>query len=238
MGVYFRRGPMLFRLTANVRDRLRLQQIIRAGHEFDETGSLDPCDFVRLLEGSRFSKSEPAAIRVMTIHQSKGLEFDIVVLPELDERLLQTPSAAVGYSEAGGQADRVVVWRSKEARALLPKPLQLAFEETIHRQVSETLCTLYVAMTRAVHSLHMLIQPTAKPTKTYSGQIRAALCDQPEAEPDTTLYEYGDALWYLQHPELTASSKHRKPGTAESAGLIQPSDESNWPPCPTGDAED
>ncbi len=129
MGVYFRRGPMLFRLTANVRDRLRLQQIIRAGHEFDETGSLDPCDFVRLLEGSRFSKSEPAAIRVMTIHQSKGLEFDIVVLPELDERLLQTPSAAVGYSEAGGQADRVVVWRSKEARALLPKPLQLAFEE-------------------------------------------------------------------------------------------------------------
>ncbi len=147
----------------------------------------------------------------MTIHQSKGLEFDIVVLPELDEKLLQTPNAAVGFAERGGSADRVVVWRSRESRALLPQPLRDAFDETIHRQVSETLCTLYVAMTRAVHSMHMLIQPAKKPGKTYSGLIRAALCENLPADAETVLYENGHPEWYRSLPEMMTASHHPAP---------------------------
>ena len=83
-----------FATSARLRDRLRLQQIVAQGWQFDQTGSLNPCDFVRLLENSKFQKSEPAQVRVMTIHQSKGLEFDIVVLPDLDVPIFKAPDAA------------------------------------------------------------------------------------------------------------------------------------------------
>jgi ATP-dependent helicase/nuclease subunit A len=87
------------RSSCSQRDLLRLQQVVAAGWQFDRAPSMNPADFVRLLENSRFSKSEPAPVRVMTIHQSKGLEFDIVVLPELDGTLFQAPAAAAGDLE-------------------------------------------------------------------------------------------------------------------------------------------
>ena len=58
---------------------------------------------------------------------------------------------------------------------------------------------LYVAMTRAVHSLDMIIAPS-KPNekkwpKTYAGLLRSAMAPGQGAEPETTLYELGDAAW-------------------------------------------
>ena len=67
-------------------------------------------------------------------------------------------------------------------------------------EVSESLCVLYVAMTRAVHALHMIIAP-AKPNekclpKTFAGLLRATLAAGPPAAGGVTLYEHGDPQWY------------------------------------------
>ena len=47
------------------------------------------------VEQTRVSAASPAAVRVMTIHQSKGLEFDAVFLPELESGLIGQPDAFV-----------------------------------------------------------------------------------------------------------------------------------------------
>ena len=41
-------------------------------------------DFVQLVQQKRIERPQAAKIRVMTVHQSKGLEFDAVILPELE----------------------------------------------------------------------------------------------------------------------------------------------------------
>ena len=191
------------RAYCSSRDVLRLQQVVAAGWQFDESPSLNAADFVRLLEGSRFMKSEPAAVRVMTVHQSKGLEFDIVVLPELDGKLFQPPPAAAGGNAAGEPPAYVSIWRSKELRSLLPVPLQQAFEQTIASDLSEAMCLLYVAMTRAVHALHMLIPPisSTRTPKNYAGLLLASLTDDQQAPANKRLFENGDPEWFLSVPQ-------------------------------------
>ncbi len=194
----------------STRDRLRLSQITAEGLAFDEAGSLNPADFVRLLENSRFQKSERSPVRVMTIHQSKGLEFDRVVLPELEAPLFRTPQAAYTGPDAGSQADRVCVWTSRALWPMLPDSLQQAFADTELRNVAESLCLLYVAVTRAKHDLTMLIQPTnpARPPKTFAGLLVAALADSPADQPLSILFSSGNEHWYT---ELPAMLQHRLP---------------------------
>ena len=195
--------------------------MVSQGWLFDATGSLNPCDFVRLLENSKFQKSEPAPVRVMTVHQSKGLEFDVVILPEIDGQLFQSPQAAFTSEKAGEAPDRVCVWSKKSLRPLLPESLQKAFEDTISRQVAESLCVFYVALTRAKHAMHMLCPPimSDKPPKTYAGLLMAALSGGNQAPPSTTLYETGDPVWFIELPELQVAEA--QPRTAAKAIVPQ-----------------
>jgi ATP-dependent exoDNAse (exonuclease V) beta subunit len=66
--------------------------------------------------------------------------------------------------------------------------------------VSESLCVLYVALTRAVHALHMIIPPSSPNERnlprSHLGLLRAALTDGGAAPPDQALYSLGDAEWY------------------------------------------
>jgi ATP-dependent helicase/nuclease subunit A len=190
------------KLDCSRRDRMRLRQVVAAGWQFDGSPSLNPSDFVRLLETSRFASADVAAVRVMTIHQSKGLEFDVVVLPELDADIVRTPAVAVGRQDAEQPPDRVCIWRSQALLPMLPKSLQEAFHQTRDRQITESLCLLYVALTRAVHALHLLAMPitSSKLPRTFQGLLVAALTEDGTAEPETVLYESGDPEWYHSVP--------------------------------------
>jgi ATP-dependent exoDNAse (exonuclease V) beta subunit len=207
------------------RDRLRLSQIASEGWAFDELGSLDPCEFIRLLEVSRFQKSEPAPVRVMTVHQSKGLEFDIVVLPELDTPLFRHPSAAVTGPAPAAPPDRVCVWMNQDLRRLLPASLQQAFTDTMARGVAENLCVFYVAMTRARHALLLLSQPLKSRSlpATWGGILLATLTDKRQADESELLFETGDPEWSRNIPHFsTAAILHRRTAEVPKIRLAPP----------------
>ncbi|MFM7059053.1 MAG: UvrD-helicase domain-containing protein [Planctomycetota bacterium] len=192
----------------SARDRLRLSQVVAEGWSFEELGALDPSDFVRLLEQSRFQRSEPAAVRVMTVHQSKGLEFDIVVLPQLDAKLFKHPQAAWTGPSPAAAPDRVCIWVSKELRSVLPQNLQEAFADTTARMVTESLCLFYVALTRARHALLLLTPPITQKTLpgTFAGLLMATLTDKQQAGESELLYEAGAENWSEQLPQLAVAS--------------------------------
>jgi ATP-dependent helicase/nuclease subunit A len=208
--------------ACNHRDILRLQQIVGVGWQFDQSPSLNPSDFVQLLENSRLSKSESASVRVMTVHQSKGLEFDIVVLPELDGSLFRTPNAAAGSASPDAAPDQVCVWRNKAVRSLLPASLQQAFRQTTSRDVSEALCLLYVALTRAAHALHMYIPPlsSSRTPASFAGVLLASLTDDQAAPPEQILYECGDGGWHHNVADMKVMSTHAT--SAEGKGRSVP----------------
>ena len=92
------------------------------------------------IEIKRQSDSAGTALRVMTVHGSKGLEAPIVILPD---------TAKLRNSQRGDVllAEGLPFWKS--AAATLPPALSEAQAEGLERQKHERLRLLYVAMTRA-----------------------------------------------------------------------------------------
>ena len=179
------------------RDRVRMDQLVKLADGYQPTTTLRPSDFVEFVREERVADPSGDRIRVMTVHQAKGLQFDIVVLPELDKLIPgQTPALVAGNSDPVEPPDAVCLYRDESIQQLLPTKLQQLFEQDIERRTHESLCVLYVALTRAIHAMYLLIAPHEKePTKSFAGLLRASLADGATAPPDTLLFETGDAGW-------------------------------------------
>ena len=195
----------------DARDLARLAQLVELGytHEADATSRVD--DFIELVRQRRVQDPMSSDVRVMTVHQAKGLQFDIVVLPELDVKLTgQPPQVVVGGAGPTEPVERVCRYVSKKTRALLPKTFVEMFDTHERQVVEEALCVLYVAMTRAVHALHMIVAPSKPPEKTMpatsSGLLRAALVGPGKIEPETVLFELGNPRWAATVTGDTAST--------------------------------
>ena len=183
------------------RETERLQQLVRAAYDrpVDVLKELRPGNFVEYIrEEVKVSGQNSANVRVMTIHRSKGLEFDVVVLPyQLASRgwAGQTPSVVVGRKSPTAPIDIATRYAGEEIRALLPTEFQQVFDANRQQNVSEAMCVLYVMLTRGVHAIHIIVSHGAKPDhKSPAGVLVSTLTDGNRAEG--TLHEKGDPKWY------------------------------------------
>ena len=187
---------------ATQHDQSRLKQLIELAEGYPATTR--PRDFIRLVETRKVENPTPARIQLMTVHKSKGLQFDIVFLADLDTSLVQPPKYLTSKPAAAAPPDCVLVYRSKELKEILPPELQVAYEQTQATDLVGNLCVLYVAMTRAVHALHMILPAKESQSipKTLAGLLMVGLGGGQAVTPGATLYETGDPLWYEQCPAL------------------------------------
>ena len=183
-------------------DRSRLRQLIELAEGYQVTTR--PRDFIKLVETRKVENTTPARIQLMTVHKSKGLQFDVVFLSDLDTSLTQAPKYLTAKSSDAAPPDRVLVYRAKDLREILPPELQEAYEQTQITELTGNLCVLYVAMTRAVHALHMVLpaKDSNSIPKSLAGLLLSGLGSGQPATPLTTLYECGDPHWYKQCPAL------------------------------------
>lgn len=211
--------------SCNARERQRLEKLWEKAYRFQETVTgIRTRRFIEMVKTERVESPTAASIRVMTIHKSKGLEFDIVVLPDLDTRLVKKPPKVVVDREDATEPPRFVLRHvSAEIQNLLPVNYQKVFEQRIESEVEEQLSVLYVAMTRAVYELIMIVPPLSpaaltnfaagKPSysSSFAGILRAGL-NNTQGEPDRTLlFHEGTSNWYkksvlAKQPQKTASS--------------------------------
>ncbi|HEY2663936.1 MAG TPA: UvrD-helicase domain-containing protein [Candidatus Binataceae bacterium] len=133
-----------------------LRKLIEIAREFDRRGYFGFRDFVRHL-GSLVTTEplEPQAqilgeaenvVRLMTIHQAKGLEFPVVFLPDIGR---QTPNAENDYLISD---QRGLLLRDTVGSGQLEIPNHLLAEEIARRKrrgQAEAARLLYVAITRA-----------------------------------------------------------------------------------------
>ena len=186
--------------VCDARELRRLNQLLDAAYGYDTLATLRPSDFVRYVEMSRMEDPSESRVRVMTIHKAKGLEFDIVVLPELDQKVLsRTPPVVVGRPRPFDPVDRVCAYAKKEVQLVLPPDLLQMHEDWKTQTLNEWLCGLYVAMTRAVHSLYMITEPSVKDPekapKTYASLLRNALAGGQPLQPLIIPYDSGTPDW-------------------------------------------
>ncbi len=198
----------------STRDLNRLQQLVELAYQYQAESSLRCDHFIELIEAQRMADPTRDDVRVMTIHQSKGLQFDVVFLPELEQRLLgQNEWFVAGRPGPTQPIDVVCRYANQQSRQMLPKRIQQLFDDTTRQDVDESLCVLYVALTRAIHALHMIVLPQEKAgklPKTFAGLLRAALCDGKALEPLEIGYHCGDHRWYEKLPTAASTVTEEK----------------------------
>lgn len=191
------------------REQSRLAQLVELAFSYQRRATSRVDEFIRFVEQQRVADPTSSRVRVMTIHQAKGLEFDIVVLPELEGRLIGQPDSFVVHRKTPvSRVDRICRYVNSDMQQLLPQKFQSMFEDATDRTVTEAMCVLYVALTRAVHALHIIIAPSKENERslplTSAGLLRTALRGNEPAPPSTLLYELGDAGWF-EHVERAPS---------------------------------
>jgi ATP-dependent exoDNAse (exonuclease V) beta subunit len=201
------------------REQDRLERLVELAIRFEERASMRPIDFVRFVEESKVGDAAPAPVRVMTIHQAKGLQFDVVVLPDLDDRLRgQSPQAIVRREDPAGPATAVFPYVKAELQDLMGGEVQRACEDYWTGVVVEELCALYVATTRPRFALHMIVAAdgakAGAPPKTSAGVLRGALAPTAPAVGGALLFEAGRADW-RSRVRLEQDAEGRPPTTLE-----------------------
>ncbi|MBM82423.1 MAG: hypothetical protein CMJ78_17805 [Planctomycetaceae bacterium] len=221
-------GPTIYQWVVdladacNRRDLSRLQQLVALAYAYENNVTLRTTDFLNFVRNERVSDPTGDDVRVMTVHQSKGLQFDIVVLPDLEKELLGSNDAvAVGSTNPAGPIDFVCLFRNEAIRSQLPSQLQDIFDRNDNQRVAEALCLLYVAVTRPVHALHMIVDPALRKrqrSKTFRGFLLTTLNNgDTKPDGDQVLYEHGDAQWHQSWKSAELDSD-----TAELASRTQP----------------
>lgn len=167
------------------RDLRRCEQLVDLAMAWDGRADLRPGSFVAHVRRTSVEDASADAVRVMTVHRSKGLEFDAVVLPDLDGDLARPAHVLVGRSDPLAGPDTLVVAPDKTLRALSPR-LQELWEQTRVAALREALAVLYVALTRARRSLDLLVQAPAprQGDRTAAALLRSLLVPEPPAEDD------------------------------------------------------
>lgn len=220
-------GPFTYRWAQRLapacdrRDLSRLQQLVEAAYAYQPRSTLRADDFVAWIGQQRVPDPANAAVRVMTIHGAKGLEFDVVVLPELDWRLSgQRPKLVVGRDPKSLEVNFVCRYADENAQALLGSLAVEAFARDRRQRVEESLSLLYVALTRAVHALHLFI-PGPRDGKTDRKDaayhlLRTTLAAGADWNENATLFEHGDADWFQHHNVANRTADSPTPSAPES----------------------
>lgn len=144
---------------ANVKKLRRLAQ------QYCQTKQASLAEWLRNVKDLRASSSkEPAAtvqaddaLQIMTIHNSKGLEFDLVILPQLDKSV-KGDTASIKYlpGKEGEQGLLGIKVPNKEMQLQNSGVYELAKARDSELEEEESRRLLYVAMTRAQKQLLMV----------------------------------------------------------------------------------
>ena len=118
----------------------------------EEQGVSDLSGFLDLWDESGSQEKAPLpesmdAVRIMTMHKAKGLEFDVVILPWLN------------FSLGRSSDDKSIFWNSRGTGLLAPlcRDMGRPWLEDRMNTARESLHLIYVAMTRAVSELHLFV---------------------------------------------------------------------------------
>ncbi len=135
----------------------------------------DARELIALLQNQPLSGGQ-AQVSVMTMHRAKGLEFEYVLLPELDTRLIRQVSPdALSWEEDSGQR-RILPYVGEGLRNVDPRFAD-ADTQMRKKEALEALCLLYVALTRSIVELHLFTPYTAKSEYPFTmfGVVAASL---------------------------------------------------------------
>ncbi len=232
-GAVLTRWILTLRPVLGPRSAERLTQMIQLADRSEPLSRLRSSEFIRVVRETRVDEPAPAPVRVMTVHKAKGLQFDIVVLGQMDEPIGRLGSKEIWRFRQVPTEEPVAVFGSfkkslrKVIEPVVPK-IGAAYSQEVAARVSDDLSAFYVAMTRARHALHLILKPLTRRadgtigTKGNTNASPASICrhrltDMTDPPLDRLRVQRGDRNWdrhrsvspVVPSPDLTLPCRPR-----------------------------
>lgn len=193
--------------------RSRAGDVIGALAAFDATRTGTAREAVRWIADLEIPQSPgAAAVQVLTIHKSKGLGFDAVVLPCIEDT--QVPDLG-DFKVARGRGPMgpwLLETPAGWVREIVPA-LSAAEEQWSDVQRYEAMCVLYVALTRAKRGLYVMLPEVPKsrkdPDEWSSPANWVARSAGDMAGP--VIFQCGDPSWWQDLEERVVVEKQALP---------------------------
>lgn len=180
-----------------------LREWMTAAMAFDGTGGSLEEWILYIANKSRNEAPPKSSVHIMTMHKSKGLEYDAVILPLLSGKSL-CDTSRLHYLEArddkGLLQGILLPPGNNDQRAAWPE-LEPHIENWKNKQLKESRNLLYVALTRAAHANYIILNGnTIKSDDDTPTNYGSMICKALGIQNDkplliTNLYDMGSPAW-------------------------------------------
>lgn len=132
------------------------------------------------------------AMRILTIHKAKGLEFKVVFIPDCSWELDHSPShkQELWLKTEGTPFSDLPILPILYERDLLHTPFAKEYAQEMVQIFLDNFNLLYVALTRAMDRMHIYV-PTPGTRKRFN--VGELLMEVTKPDQQTGIYEFGDA---------------------------------------------
>lgn len=158
----------------------RIEQLLGMAEQFDMAGGGHPSDFMKRVRTERVESPVSSGVRVLTFHAAKGLEFETVILIDLDTDIFANHGESIRIETTDDK--RFFIRTNQE---LMERQGRAPLLHNINKeQWAEAFSLLYVGMTRAACFLDLVFFGNYKrrSTQTMAAWLRASGLQQQERE--------------------------------------------------------
>ncbi len=192
----------------------RAADLLNALEQLDREGVVTAREAADRIERMKISQSPGvAAVQVMTVHKSKGLGFDVVVLPDVPTKKVPDLTHFNTITGEGWITSAPVSW----ARAMIPE-ISTAEAKWAKQQTYEAFCKLYVAMTRAKRGLYVFLDtPSKSAAEDKASLANWLMVSLGLDDKERDVFESGDKSWAANVPAI---GEKVAPGKSILAGAV------------------